>query len=225
MSTYILMKILEHTPSNYDRGIRLLTRGKLEESYDRLATSIKKGDRVLDIGCGTGALTLRAAGLGARVKGIDINPRLLEIARARAKTGHFEPAPEFLEMGVAELGGEKDESYDVVMSGLCFSELSQAEFNFALQQIKRILKPGGLLLVADEVRPRQIWRRIILVPLRQLFKLIVYLITGTTTRAIHNLPAKIKNEGFEIVSLKGSKSGTFLELKAKKPETAGRKKK
>ncbi len=107
MSTYILMKILEHTPSNYDRGIRLLTRGKLERSYDRLASSIKKGDRVLDIGCGTGALTLRAAGQGARVKGIDINPHLLEIARTRAEASNLDPRPEFSEMGVAELGREK----------------------------------------------------------------------------------------------------------------------
>jgi len=221
MSTYILMKILEHTPSNYDRGIRLLTRGKLERSYDRLTSSIKKGDRVLDIGCGTGALTLRAAGQGARVKGIDINPRLLEIARARAETGHFDPAPEFSERGVAELGAERSESYDVVMSGLCFSELSQAEFNFTLKQIKRILKPGGLLLVADEVRPRQIWRKIILVPLRQLFKLIVYLTTGTTTRAINNLPVKIKDAGFEIISLKVNRGENFIELIAQKPESAG----
>lgn len=220
MSTYILMKILEHSPSDYDRGIRLLTRGKLEKSYDRLTDCIKRGDRVLDIGCGTGALTLRAAGRGAQVKGIDINPRLLEIARARAKTGCFDPAPEFLEMGVAELGAEKSECYDVVMSGLCFSELNQAEFNFTLHQIKRILKPGGLLLVADEVPPRQIWRKIILVPLRQLFKLIVYLTTGTTTRAIDHLPAKIKNAGFEIISLKVNRGENFMELKAKKPESA-----
>ncbi len=116
---------------------------------------------------------------------------------------------------------KRSESYDVVMSGLCFSELSQAEFNFTLKQIKRILKPGGLLLVADEVRPRQIWRKIILVSLRQLFKLIVYLTTGTTTRAINNLPAKIKDAGFEIISLKVNRGENFMELIAQKPESAG----
>ena len=47
MSTYMLMKILESQPSCYDRGIKILTLGSLEASYDRIALHIKKGDRVL----------------------------------------------------------------------------------------------------------------------------------------------------------------------------------
>jgi ubiquinone/menaquinone biosynthesis C-methylase UbiE len=61
MSTYVLMKIFEVFPRRYDKGIRLLTFGKLDKVYDRLVSPIKKGDRVLDIGCGTGAISLRAA--------------------------------------------------------------------------------------------------------------------------------------------------------------------
>lgn len=81
MSTYVLMKVLESAPSRYDAGIRLLTLGKVDEVYARLASHIKDGQRVLDIGCGTGALTLRAAQQGAKVKGIDINAQMLEIAQ------------------------------------------------------------------------------------------------------------------------------------------------
>ena len=66
MSTYILMKILESIPSRYDRGIYILTLGKLDKIYNRLTSYIKKGQKVLDLGCGTGALTLRAAQKGAK---------------------------------------------------------------------------------------------------------------------------------------------------------------
>lgn len=61
MSTYVLMRILESAPSRYDLGIRMLTLGKLDAIYDKLTSSIAEKHRVLDIGCGTGALSLRAA--------------------------------------------------------------------------------------------------------------------------------------------------------------------
>ncbi len=123
MSTYILMKILESAPDRYDRGIRILSLGKLDKAYDRLISPVKEGQRVLDIGCGTGALTLRAAKKGAKLKGIDVNSRMMEIAQKRAEEAKLAQNIEFSEMGVAELGSEKPESYDVAMCGLCFSEL------------------------------------------------------------------------------------------------------
>jgi 2-polyprenyl-3-methyl-5-hydroxy-6-metoxy-1,4-benzoquinol methylase len=76
MSAYVLMRILESAPSRYDRGISILTFGRLGEAYDRLALYILSGQQVLDLGSGTGALALRAAQRGARVKGIDINSSL-----------------------------------------------------------------------------------------------------------------------------------------------------
>ena len=217
MSTYILMKILESAPSRYDTGIRLLTLGRLDKAYDRLTSLIKKGDRVLDLGCGTGALTLKAAQRGAKVKGIDINPRMLEIAQARAKEANLAQNIEFMEMGVVELDEEEAADFDVVMSGLCFSELTEDELNFTLKEVKRILRPGGLLLVADEVSTRKIFKKIVSLLFRAVLKMVVFIVIQTSTRAVKNLPEKVKQVGFNIVSTKLNRSETFLELVGQNP--------
>ncbi len=218
MSTYILMKILESIPSRYDRGIYILTLGKLDKIYNRLTSYIKKGQKVLDLGCGTGALTLRAAQKGAKVKGIDINPQMLEIAQKRAIKKNLIQNIELCEMGVAELGSEELKSYDVVMSGLCFSELSEDELIYTLKEIKRILKPGGFLLIAEEVRPKNISKRIINWLIRFPLLIITYLITQTTTKTVKNLPEIIEETGLLIDSVRLSKMENFIDLVCRKPE-------
>ncbi len=217
MSTYILMKILESAPSRYDKGIRILTLGRLSNAYDRLASHINKGQRVLDIGCGTGVLTLRAAQKGAKVKGIDINPQMLEIAEKRAGEANLTQNIELCEMGVAELGRERPESYDVVMSGLCFSELTEDELVYALKEVKRILKKEGILLIADEVVPKSIPMRILNWLIRLPLVIITYIIAQTTTHAVKNLSEKIKDAGLLIESIRMEKMQNFVELVAKNP--------
>lgn len=217
MSTYILMKILESSPSRYDRGIRLLSFGKIDRIYDRLTSHILSGQQVLDIGCGTGALALRAALNGARIKAMDINSHMLEIARKKANEAGILQNMQFIEMGVAELGNEQANAYDIVMSGLCFSELTDDELVFTLFQVSRILKPDGCLLVADEIMPDTLFHKIISTFIRIPLKIITYLLTQTTTRAIKNLPQKISQSGLIIESIHHNKLHDFTELVAIKP--------
>jgi len=212
------MKILESAPSRYDKGVRILTLGRLDKAYDRLASYIKRGHKVLDLGCGTGALTLRAAKKGAKAKGIDVNSQMLEIAQKRVNKANLTQNVELCEMGVAELGSEEVESYDVVMSGLCFSELTENELIYGLREVKRILKPGGLLLLADEVTPKSISKRLLNHLLRFPLLIITYLITQTTTKAVRNLPEKIVEAGLLIESVRLSKIEDFIELVARKPK-------
>lgn len=79
--------------------IDLLTLGQLDHAYDRLTSRVVEGDRVLDLGCGTGTLTLKCALRNARVKGIDTNPQMLEIAHKRVNEAGLADRVELREVG------------------------------------------------------------------------------------------------------------------------------
>ena len=60
---------------------------------------VERGDRVIDLACGTGDIAFQAAACGANVVGLDITPRMVELARAKAKRARHEglwPIPTFL---------------------------------------------------------------------------------------------------------------------------------
>lgn len=218
MSTYVLMKILESAPNRYDTGIRILMLGRITKVYDRVALLVEKDQKVLDIGCGTGALSIRAARKGAFVKGIDINPQMLEVAMRNAREAGITNRVEFAEMSVVELDREESECYDVVMSGLCFSELSFDEVTFTLTEIKRILKTNGLLIIADEVVPRNLFKRICVWILRFPLAALTYLITQTRVHAIRDLESRVQSTGFQIKEIRRNYLGDFIQLVSVKTE-------
>jgi len=106
------------------------------------AAGISPGQRVLDVGCGTGILAREAAsraGPTGFVAGLDPNPGMLEVAR------HIAPVVQWRQ-GVAESLPFPEQSFDAVVSqfGLMFFS-DRAE---ALRQALRVLSPGGRLAVA-----------------------------------------------------------------------------
>lgn len=86
MSSYVFMKILESAPQRYDRGIGILSLGQSKRiQRDIVDNYINRGDRVLEIGCGTGTLAISCAEKGASVVGIDVSPQMLAIARRKVR--------------------------------------------------------------------------------------------------------------------------------------------
>lgn len=101
---------------------------------------VRAGDRVLDIGCGTGVVSITAARLGAHATGLDLTPELLQRARENARIS--EAAVEFHE-GDAEALPFPDSSFDVVLSQ--FGHIFAPRPEVATAEMLRVLKPGGTI--------------------------------------------------------------------------------
>jgi SAM-dependent methyltransferase len=101
------------------------------------------GDEVVDLGCGTGNAALIAASRGAQVIGVDAAPRLLEVARERAQT---EGVVLDLREGDLLALPVDDAAADVVVS--VFGVIFAPDPAQALQEIARVLRPGGRALVS-----------------------------------------------------------------------------
>lgn len=115
-----------------------------------LEADIKEGDRVLDLGCGAGVDVLVAShlvGKSGQIYGIDITPKMVEIASAHAKELNATNV-KILESSFENINLD-DESIDVVISNGAINLTSCKEPVFA--EIYRVLKPNGKLYFADMI--------------------------------------------------------------------------
>lgn len=108
---------------------------------------------MLDIGCGTGTLTLliKQAEPEAVVYGLDADPEILRIARK--KYDQDEKAI-LLQQGIATCLPYASGTFDCVFASLLLHHLTRKEKQHALKEIFRVLKPGGELYIADFGKPR-----------------------------------------------------------------------
>jgi ubiquinone/menaquinone biosynthesis C-methylase UbiE len=127
------------------------------------AANIRKGHRVIDVACGTGALAITVSGhigTDGTVVGIDINEGMLNIAQSKA------PAVEWLKAPAEALPFE-DDSFDCAVSqfGLMYFENQEN----AIREMIRVLRPGGSLAVVvwDELKHNpgfaaedKLWRKV-----------------------------------------------------------------
>lgn len=127
-----------------------------EGAYRELATSmlpaaahlvrhagVGAGERVLDVGTGTGSVAILAAQRGARVVGLDITPQMLAMAREDAALAGVEVA---WQEGDAARMPFADASFDVVLSA--FGHVYAADHQAAGREAMRVLRPGGVLAYA-----------------------------------------------------------------------------
>jgi len=105
----------------------------------------KKGERWLDLACGTGAVSELAARAGADVVGVDLAPVLIETARARAKEQGLKI--EYQVGDCERLEGIGDASFDAVSStcGIMFAPDHEA----TARELARVVRPGGRIGLAN----------------------------------------------------------------------------
>lgn len=127
--------------SDYDRRWPGYVATSTEETLRRM--ELRPEDRLLDIGCGTGALlaAVRRREPRVQVTGIDLVPAMLSVARRRAG-GHSRLAAADAEQLPFPAG-----SFDVVVSASSFHHWSRPEAG--LEEIARVLGQGGRLVLTD----------------------------------------------------------------------------
>jgi demethylmenaquinone methyltransferase/2-methoxy-6-polyprenyl-1,4-benzoquinol methylase len=201
MSSLALMRWLESAPERYDAGMRVITLGRVLALHRAVAEAAapKPGARVLEIGCGTGAVTARLVERGAEVTALDQNPEMMDRARERLeRLGKARGSVTWLERTASEIDALAPGASDAVVISLALSERSAAERRYVLREAARRLARGGILAVADEVRPAKGWQRVLFALLRGPQALLGWLLAGSISRPVPDLAGEVRAAGFGV---------------------------
>lgn len=139
-----------HWIKDYDEGMRKTTRLRYDETLSRVLerASIKDDDKVLDIGTGTGNLAVKFLERGCQVIGIDPSVELLKLAELKVKEwkGHFQIRlceDPFLQIPFPE------QTFNIIASTYSIHHISDEVKRLSIQEMKRVLKPNGQVIIAD----------------------------------------------------------------------------
>jgi len=146
-----------HWAAGYDLLVWLFTRRSDRAFREQLVglAHLVAGESVLDIGCGTGTLAIvakRQVGANGKVCGIDASPAM--IARAASKATRAGVEVSFWN-AVAEALPFPDAHFDVVLSTLMLHHLPRKLRQQCAREVRRVLKPGGRVLVVDFGAPQR----------------------------------------------------------------------
>jgi demethylmenaquinone methyltransferase/2-methoxy-6-polyprenyl-1,4-benzoquinol methylase/phosphoethanolamine N-methyltransferase len=170
-------------------AISMLGRGRAMRERTIALAHLVPGERVLEVGCGTGEIALRAKariGPTGSVAGIDPSPEMIAVARQKAARANLDI--DYRVAGVEALPFA-DATFDVVLSSLMMHHLPEALKPRALAEIRRVLKPGGHLLVVDFTEPTSRLGR--LEP--------IWLIHRQLPSDVRDLPGLLEAAGFAAV--------------------------
>ncbi len=199
-----------HQAGQYDFFSRLVGLG-VNQANSRMVVElakIKPGDKVLDVGCGTGNLTLTAkayVGPAGSATGIDASPEMIERARKNSKHTGLNAV---FEIGLIEKIPYPAGSFDVVINRLMIHHLPDDLKRQGFAEIFRVLKPGGFLFVADFKAPDNF----LLAHLSLIF--VGHRMMQTD---VGGLPAMLKEAGFAEVASGPTRSAMVAFVSGTKP--------
>ena len=160
----IIKNQMERMVNSYDLYMRRITFGR-EDALRTMTVNlaqVKQGDCVLEVGCATGSLSLaakRQAGPTGSVFGIDIIPGMIEVSQKKATQAKLDIT---FQLGNIEDIPFSNEHFDVVMCSFMIFHMSEEVRHKGINEIYRVLKPQGRLLVLDLALPPHPVSRMIL---------------------------------------------------------------
>lgn len=174
----------------YDPVVALTTREATFKAALVQQAGIAPEHKVLDLACGTGtlALMLKRDQPAAEITGIDGDPDVLQIARAKATADGVNIG---FDQGLSYQLRYEAGRFDRVVSSLFFHHLSVAAKSATLAEVHRVLKPGGEIHIAD-------WGKAQNLPMRVAF-LGIQLLDGFETTAPNvagRIPDLMREAGF-----------------------------
>jgi SAM-dependent methyltransferase len=180
---------------------------------------IREGMRVLEIGCGTGGLTLAMAEAGAEVEAVDISPLMLAEAERKIQQAGLADKVELKLMDAALVGDRFDKgTFDLVVSSLAFSEMTSQARVYVLKTCLTLLTQGGRLAILDEVLPESLLPRFVYNVVRLPLRFLTWLLTRTTTHPLRDFAASLSRAGYTIEVVASELGGT-LQLIIASPGT------
>jgi ubiquinone/menaquinone biosynthesis C-methylase UbiE len=150
---------------------------------------LKPGETVLDVGCGTAAVTIPAkiqVGKMGNVAGVDPAPEMITVARQKAKRAGLEID---FRVGVVESLPFQDNTFEAVTSSLMMHYLTDSLRVKGLAEIWRTLKPGGRITIADMRRPTGS-------AFKKFFTSVILHHGQVVEFGLEDLPALLKDAGF-----------------------------
>jgi ubiquinone/menaquinone biosynthesis C-methylase UbiE len=190
-----------HNPIRYDLRLWLMTRGREGRFRRQLVelAGVRQGERVLDVGCGTGSLAIaasRAVGKSGSVIGVDPSPEFIVRAAAKARRARTEPT---FQAGTAQNLPLEDNAFDVVMCTFVLHQLPPDSLHRAVAEMARVLETGARALIVD-IGGEQVARQTVhvraaarhgvhLFDLREATPLLAHV--GLTERASGDLPFRL----------------------------------
>lgn len=200
-----------HWTSPHDIFVRLMGLG-VNGANSRMIVEmakIKPGDKVLDVGCGTGDLTLTVenyVGMSGSAHGIDASPEGIDLARKKAKRSDSETV---FEVGLIEKIPYPEATFDVVISRLVIHHLPEDLKRRGFVEIFQVLKPGGHLFLADFKPPAN--------PILAHVATALFGHRMMMQSNVENIPPMLSEAGFVEVTSGPTRSAFLAFVSGKKP--------